>query len=152
MSRDTYKVYLSGPMKGMSFKDSAEWRNDVMAKFPDHIKGLDPFRGKHEYLKDVTVLNDSYREIPLTTAEAITCRDRWDATRCDVLLVNVLGADRVSIGTIMEVAWADLKQIPIVLVMEPGNIHSHAIFNEVCSYIVPTLDEGIEIVKVLLTP
>jgi hypothetical protein len=35
-------------------------------------------------------------------------RDRFDATRCDVLLVNLLGAERVSIGTMMEVAWADL--------------------------------------------
>lgn len=150
--KSTYKVYLSGPMKGWSFEAASEWRNYVMAKLPDHIKGLDPFRGKKEYLQNIKVLGDTYRDTPLTSAEAITCRDRWDATRCDVVLVNMLGATAVSIGTVMEIAWADAHRIPIVLVMEPGNIHSHAILNEVCAYIVPTLDEGIEIVKVLLTP
>jgi hypothetical protein len=77
-------------------------------------------------------------------------RDRFDATRCDVLLVNLLGAERVSIGTVMEIAWADLRRTPIVAVMEEGNVHEHGMVNEAIGFRVTTLDEALNIIKSIL--
>jgi hypothetical protein len=53
----------------------------------------------------------------------------------------------------MEIAWADLERIPIIIVREAeGSLHDHCMVNEAAGFIVNTLDEGIEIVKAILTP
>ena len=81
----------------------------------------------------------------------ITTRDRFDCENCSVLLVNLLGAKKFSTGTIMEIAWADGKRRPIVLVMEhAGNLHDHAMIRECVGFRVPTICEGLDIVKAIL--
>ncbi len=115
-------------------------------------------RGK-EYLeaiakdKPFTADGDKYAvQGVLSTNRGIMTRDRWDATRCDVLLVNFVDAaqGKVSIGTCMEIAWADLKRIPIVCAMEKGNAHEHGMIFEALGYRVNTLDEALDIVKAIL--
>lgn len=151
-----YTVYLSGPMKGLTPEEAMAWRTYVKTQLPDHIKAWDPFRGKELLVKKLNgegkKLGDEYRDSPITMAKGITARDRRDSMTCDCLFVNVLGAKAISIGTVMEVAWSDAARSPIVIVMEKGNPHWHALFNEVASYIVSDLDEGIALVKALLTP
>ncbi len=91
---------------------------------------------------------------PMSGPRGIMTRDRFDATRCDVLLVNLLGATRVSIGTTMEIAWADLKRTPIVLCMEaPGtdNPHEHCMITEAVGFRCTTLDEGLHVVRSILS-
>ena len=147
----TYKTYLAGPITGLSFNGANDWRTGVINALPPHIIALSPLRGK-EYLEKEVALKDSYDMHVLSTSKAIVTRDRFDATRCDVLFVNLLGAKIVSIGTVMEIAWADAHRIPIIVVMEKGNIHTHGMLTEASSYIVETLDEGIFILKSILTP
>jgi hypothetical protein len=86
----------------------------------------------------------------LSSNRGIITRDRWDATRCDVLLVNLLAAPRVSIGTVMEIAWADSKRIPIVCAMEAGNVHEHGMVLEALGYRVPTIEQAVHLVKAIL--
>lgn len=151
-----YTVYLSGPMKGLTPEEAMAWRTYVKVRLPEHIKCWDPFRGKELLVKKLNgegkKLGDEYRDTPITKAKGITVRDHRDATKCDVILINVLGAKYISIGTVMEAAWSYAAGVPIVLVMEPGNPHWHAIFNEVAAYITDDLDEGIALVTALLTP
>ena len=48
-------------------------------------------------------------------------RDHGDVHRADILLVNLTGAhpDHLSIGTMMELAWAWHAHIPRVSIIEP---------------------------------
>jgi predicted small integral membrane protein len=88
---------------------------------------------------------------PLSSPRGIMTRDRFDATRCDVLLVNLLGAAKVSIGTVMEIAWADLKRTPIVACIEAtGNPHEHCMVNEAVGFRCTSLDEGLHVVRSIL--
>lgn len=146
-------VYLAGPITGQTFEGCTDWRQFAIKDLRrSGITGLSPLRGK-EYLKKVGVLGDEYQDIPLSTARAITTRDRWDATRCDIILVNLLGATRVSIGTVMELAWADSCRIPSIVVIEPeGNLHDHSMLKEVMGFRVDTLEKGLHIAKAILTP
>ena len=72
--------------------------------------------------------------------------------RCDALLVNLLGAKKVSIGSVLEIGWADAFRKPIILAIEKeGNPHDHAELKEVANFIVDNLDEAIELaIKILL--
>lgn len=141
-------VYLAGPITGLSYNGCTDWRTDTIARLNDiNIVGLSPMRSKH-YLADRTTIADCYDTV-LSNQRGIFARDSWDCRRCDAVLVNLLGSERVSIGTVMEIAWASEHRKPIVLVMESGNIHDHAMLREACPFIVSTLDDGIEIIAAL---
>jgi hypothetical protein len=86
---------------------------------------------------------DAYPEHLLSTPQGTITRDRYDVARCDALFVNFLNSEAVSIGTIMEMAWADAWRIPIILAMETRNIHDHAL-RQVAGFITGDLDEAIQ--------
>ena len=70
-----------------------------------------------------------------------------------MIIANFLGAEKVSIGTVMEVAWAKSKQTPVIAVMEKeGNPHDHPMMTEVFGFRVETLEEAVDIATVTLLP
>ncbi len=141
------KVYLAGPITGCDYGGATDWRQYVTERLQNYACGISPMRGKG-YLRKEQNIASSYNT-PLSCPKGITTRDRWDVQRCDALLANLLAAKRVSIGTVMEIAWADISRHPIILVMEDGNIHESAMLHEVAGFIVPTLDEAIAILRAL---
>lgn len=142
-------VYLAGPITGLSWTDATKWRNDMTRELaPLGIECISPLRGK-DFLSNLTNLKDAYPEHSLSTPKGIYTRDRWDAMRCDVLFVNFLGARVVSMGTLLEIGWANAAETPIILVMEEGNVHKHAMVTQCAGYVVETLGEGINILKYL---
>lgn len=146
-------VYLAGPIDGLSWDESTDWRDHATAVLGfEGIAARSPLRAKN-YLKGHVKLGDTAAHgklSVLSTARGIMTRDRFDATTCDVLLANLGGAKKVSVGTVMEIAWADLYRIPIVAVMEPGNVHEHAMVEEALGFRVNTLDEALDVVKAIL--
>jgi nucleoside 2-deoxyribosyltransferase len=146
-------VYLAGQITGHSFDESTGWRDHVIHKLGQHrINGISPMRRK-EYLHGIdNIPAMGIDSNPLSTPKGITTRDRYDCTNADALLVNLLDSRKVSIGTMIELGWADANRVPIVIVMEPDNMHNHAMVNTVAGFIVPTLEEGIALVVAILEP
>jgi nucleoside 2-deoxyribosyltransferase len=146
-------VYLAGQITGHSYDESTNWRNYVIKKLAQHkINGISPMRRK-EYLHGINNIPAmGVSNNPLSTPKGITTRDRYDCTNADALLVYLLDSRKVSIGTMIELGWADAHRVPIVIVMEPSNMHNHAMVNEVAGFIVPTLEEGIALVVAILEP
>ena len=144
-------VYLAGPITGLSWEQATAWRREAIAFFRDcGIDAYSPLRGK-EYLSSETKLADHY-EMPLSTAKAIVMRDRFDCTKRGVVLVNLLYAQRISIGTLFEIAWANAVGVPIVLAMEPGNPHDHPFVTESCGVRVSDIHQGFELTAKILLP
>lgn len=142
-------VYLAGPITGLTYEQAVGWREEFQRLVGPSIKCLSPMRHK-EYLLGETDLKDGYDQHLMSTVRAITTRDRFDCTRCDMLVVNVLGATRPSLGTTMEIAWADLCRTPIVMIMEPGNVHDHGMIRESVGWIVQTPEEAAFVVQRVL--
>jgi len=133
-------VYLAGPITGLTFEGAADgWRAQVPALLPG-VRCLSPLRGietlAREYLPVKHVSGDD--------AKQIVTRDFNDIKTCDALLVNFLGAERVSIGTCWELGAAYTLQKPVVVVMEPAwaNVHDHAFVHHTAMVVVPTLEYG----------
>lgn len=145
------KVYLAGPITGQSYAGAVDWRIRASERLASYgITSVSPMRWK-AWLQTAEELRDSYEQDVMTRGKAIVARDRFDVMRADVVLVNVLGAWSVSIGTVLEVAWSDSQRIPVVLVMEEqGNPHEHAMLTECCAFRVETLDAAIQVCKALL--
>ncbi len=148
-----YTVYLAGPITGLSYNGTTEWRDhatNVLATFG--IQGLSPMRHK-DYLLNVTTIEDSYESSVMSSQRGIYARDKYDCHRCDVVIVNLLGATKVSIGSVMEIAWAAQNNTPVILVMEDkGNIHEHSMLREACPFRVNNLDNALEVASAILAP
>ena len=143
-------VYLAGPITGLSYDGATSWREEAVSALAENgIVGLSPLRAK-DYLLNEIKLADEYDAV-MSTGRAITTRDRFDCTRADMVLVNLLGASKVSIGTVMELAWADLARVPVVLCIErEENPHEHAMIRETIGWRVDSVEAAIDVVVATL--
>lgn len=152
------KVYLAGPIKGLNFNEATEWRIEAQQALAEMgIDGMSPMRAK-DYLKAHAnvggdALKDAYAEYPLSTMKAILSRDFNDCTKSAVVIMYLKGAKAVSIGSVMEVAWAHASRVPVILVMEKEeNIHEHGLLTEACNFRVETLKEALFVTRAVLLP
>lgn len=147
-------VYLAGPIGSLTFDDANDWR-EVAEQFFAEYDGIDvlsPLRGKH-VLRDHGILSTvGYDHLgPRFSDRGITTRDRNDVQTADVVLVNFLGTKKASLGTVMEIAWADSMRIPVVVAMETeGNVHDHAMIRECIGFRHASLEEALETVVLVL--
>lgn len=145
------KVYLAGPISGLDYNTATEWRLHASKILEEcGITAYSPMR-KKEMLKDEKDLNDTYNKIPETSQDFINIRDFNDCKTSDGLLVNLLGTKRVSIGTVMEIAWARAFKIPTVIVLEKDNIHNHGML-VYGALTTDSLDHGTYLINILLNP
>jgi nucleoside 2-deoxyribosyltransferase len=136
-------VYLAGPMTGMKIEDVRAWRlaaKETLAEAGFTV--LDPSRGLM-FLQPEAIVQDAYTDEFRETKHVIFERDKFDSIRADILFVNLKHAPRVSIGTMMEMAWAHQAGRFIVTVIEPeGNPHMHAFVREASSIIFEDPEEA----------
>ena len=152
-------VYLAGPITGLTYDEGQDWREIARKELADvGIEAYSPLRAK-KHLRALGVLDNAGRPDsaylglnPLSEPQGITTRDRFDCMGRDMVLANFLGATTVSIGTCIELGWADAARRPIVAVMEEDNIHRHAMVNTVAGFIVPTLEDALTVCKAVLLP
>jgi hypothetical protein len=161
VSRD-FIVYTAGPIAGTTYGESTDWREYVrerLAELDPKIRAASPMRGK-EYLASIQAMPSSNFHLanlgtkhPMSTPQAILARDRMDVMRADLLLVNFLGATKVSIGTCCEVAWADLLRTPVMLLMEDeGNVHDHPFITGNAGWRLNNIEQAIELIPMILIP
>ncbi len=150
MAKRDIMVYLAGPMTGMTIEHVTTWRRKAEDKLAEAgFVVLDPARGLM-FLKPEEVVKDAYEDEFTENKHVVFERDKFDSTRAEILLVNLKHASRVSIGTMMEIAWAHLCGRFIITVIEKeGNPNMHAFVREAscilfddpeeaCDYIVRT--------------
>lgn len=141
----SYKIYLAGPILGLSYDQSTDWRNSASRNLLDlGFTPLSPMRHK-EYFGGFDAMPDAAEKYPLSSQKGIVARDRNDVLRCDAVLMYLVGAPKASIGTMVELGWADAFRKPIIAVMTPSDVHWHAFVRELSGFIVPTLGEGIDL-------
>ena len=148
-----YKVYLSGPITGLTFDEGDDWRKRADACMNHNIMTLNPLRCK-EWARGKGVIKDDTKDWhPWMGSDAfIGTRDHWDTTRSDVVLVNLLGAKVVSIGTILEIGMAHEAKVPVILVMEDeGNAHDHGMVRSYATMRFNDLDMAIDCINALLS-
>lgn len=146
------EVYLCGPITGSSETEVNNWRELVYANLnAEGIKTISPTR-VNEVIFKRTNDDDSLKDTKLISdLKSIVTRDRFDTTkRADMLIVNLLGAEKVSIGSMIELGWADSHRVPVIVVMEQDNIHNHAFVREIAGWIVDSVEEAVEIAKAVL--
>lgn len=152
------KVYLAGPITGLSWNASEDWRDDTIIKAKNvpalhSVEFFSPLRGK-DYLRGETKIKASYAQHQLSTPRGIMNSDHHDVQTCDAIIMYLLGAQKVSIGTVMEAAWAYAYRKPLITIMEPSssNIHEHAMLNEAIWYRAEDVEMSLRFLAYVLRP
>lgn len=159
-------IYLAGPISGLTSKEATEWRHAVKEQLePLDIKCLSPLRANvhlrnseglldaNDNLSDTQESLDSGCQIlAMSTQRGVVERDKFDCINANMILVNLLGAKKVSIGTMIEIGWANANGIPIVLVIEDdkSNCHEHAFVRECAAFRTNSILEGTKIIAAML--
>jgi len=145
-------VYLAGPITGLTLADGQEWREGLIMRFAAHfIEARSPLRGKG-YLRDQGVLTgEDYGGIhPLSSDKGIVTRDRNDTITASLVFANLLGAEKISGGTCIELGWADMARIPTIVVMEEGNPHDAHMVRGVAGMVLRDLDDAFNVALTML--
>ena len=152
----TRTIYLAGGIAGLSGDSATLWRSYAQEQLENlGFETRDPMRAKVE-LSELPLISRDFHDYadkgPFFTSRGIMVRDFNDVKTCDALLVNLLGLEKPSLGTIMELAWAYALQKPAVVAIErEGNPHDrHPMLHEAMPFRVETLDEAIDSVAVIL--
>jgi len=153
-------IYLAGPITGLTHDEARfGWRAtfvDMLAEADlDHIFCASPMRGK-EFLKDHGVLSsgNDYPKHAMSTAAAITTRDRNDVITADLLIACFRESNgKPSLGTAVEYGWADAHRVPILTVGPRDEINiRHLMLEHLTGWHVDTLEEARDIAALILTP
>ena len=149
------KVYLAGSITGKSQDDATGWR-EYAEKYLLHlgIHGYSPMRGA-AYVNGTNNLTEEekkkFHAQDIDSIVGINVRDFNDCKTADAILVNLLGAQKVSIGTVMEIAWARAFQIPVIIIMEKDNVHNHGMLT-FGNVLTNNLNDGLDAITQILLP
>lgn len=139
------KIYLSHPIAGLSVAKVLDYYEVLIEKLRPYYSVLSPMSGK-DYLRAEDGSRPMGYHHPLSTDRAIIGRDYWMVHQADVVLVDLMGAERISIGCMMELAWAYHERKHTVLVMEAGNLHHHLFVFQAADVTYPSLDDAVDYV------
>lgn len=152
------KVYLSGPITGLTYKQARfGWRAEVAEKLKlEGIGVLSPMRHEGHLAELARKTIKAGMPEPVfnhffSKPKMIVAKDFLDIDMSDLMLVNFSGSKKVSQGTIAEMGYAYAKDKPIITVMEPGNIHDSVFVKEMSDAVLDNMDDAIAIISSLLS-
>lgn len=132
-------IYLAHPISGLSYNEVMDYYEGMKNRLRRlGYEVLQPMTGKGYLRNELEFKSHGYTGLPASTNHAILERDNWMVRLADVVLVDLWGADKVSIGCMMELAWAHDHHKHTVVVMGLNNVHRHAFVLEAADTIFET--------------
>lgn len=142
-------LYLAGPIHGILYEEAVRWRDEVSDMLSyDGFECLNPLRGKAFLADHADAVSDHY-DHPLASGKAIVERDLYDIERSNFFLLNTIGVNEASTGSLVELGYARCLGLPIVTVLDKRSRWDRAWVREPSSYVVETLDEAITVLRTL---
>lgn len=136
------RIYLAGPMAGLTYEEANAWRIDATAALSHDFELVSPCRNKESLEGHGKLTMHGYDDHFMCNDQTVFYRDTNDVRRCDGLLVNFKDAPFISIGTPFELGMAWALHKPIIAVMPEGNCYHHIFTAQSATYRADTLDEA----------
>ncbi len=139
------KIYLAGPISGKGYNEVVDLYREKAELLRHHgYEVLCPMTGKAHLRNELNLKAFGLKDHPTSTNHSIFERDKWMVSNCDVILADLSNAgSRISIGTMMELAWAAAYSKHSVVVMQEDNIHQHAFVLEAADLVFPDIEQAI---------
>lgn len=143
-------IYLAGSISGKTVEEVRDYFTNFTKMFSDMgYQVYSPMTGKGNLRVSKTYDPLGYT-LPVATDHAIFNRDRWMVGKADIIFCNLFNSIHVSIGSMMELAWARELRKHIIIVMEERNIHEHAFVIECADIRFTDIDDAISYVESLI--
>jgi nucleoside 2-deoxyribosyltransferase len=111
----TPKIYLAGPINGLTPTEANEWKQEVTCGIHDLFDFRDPMRNKSRISPNEVILGE-YRHLgPLYTPAGIVARDRNDVKTCDAIVGYFHPCHPEHFGLAVEIGWATAWEKPVIL-------------------------------------
>ena len=141
-----YHVYLAGPIMGKTWVETESWRDEFKELVNNlHIRCLSPMRTQTSTSNEEPNGWVQDADAPRAQIE----QDRFDVARCDIVVANITHMEEKSVGTIIEIGWADAYRKPIVLI-DATKQYRHPFLYHLASWRVTTIRDAAEIVSAVL--
>jgi nucleoside 2-deoxyribosyltransferase len=138
-----FNLYMARPITGCTADEVFEYYENARQVLRVHYRVLSPMTGKEHLRTERLFKAEGYRN-PVSTNHAIIERDRWMVQQSDIVLVDLSKAKQVSIGCMMELAWAHQLGKHSIVVMEEGSPHWHAFVLEAADIVMPAIEEALD--------
>lgn len=148
------KVYLSGPISGLTYQEARYgWRASFNAQLDEGITALSPMRHEGHLAEIKGTLEKAYPDNLFSRPKMIVAKDFLDIKLSDIVIANFEFAKRPSVGTFVELGYAKAlgKTIIVIKNDDTDAIYNHPFIDEVADIIVSTVDEAAVIVNSLLS-
>jgi nucleoside 2-deoxyribosyltransferase len=142
-------IYLAGPIAGNTKAEANNWRGYMTNKLADMgIRGISPLRCE-------PLIGDrygmGYEDPKFGTARAIASKNLYDVQSCDMTLCyfpeDVTAKYGVSLGTVVELAWAKALAKPTILVTLNKKLLTHPVIDSCCGWKLPTLEDALDVIE-----
>jgi nucleoside 2-deoxyribosyltransferase len=137
------KVYLAGPIAGLTDNQARGWREDVTEKLSQHgIKGVSPLRCEPpaaDKFDDVNKLNKAF-------CSEILAKNTFDVRNTDLTLACLpkpAEGQRYSFGTMWEVGATRILGKPVVIVTDDPIIKTHPLFGGTVDWCFDNMDDAV---------
>lgn len=146
-------VYLSGPISGLTYEEARwGWREEFTSLLSLGAAAvLSPMRHEGHLAEVQGPLDVHYPQNLFSRPKMIVAKDFLDIDRSDIMVVCLLDARRVSIGTMVELGYARAKGKTVVTIMADGNLHDHPFVRENSDVVVDNVADAAKIVNSLLS-
>jgi nucleoside 2-deoxyribosyltransferase len=146
-------VYLAGFINGEKIDECTSWRKKIrsfyLSKGWEQLVFLDPLNGDERETIDREGLTSL--SIP---GKAIVHRDYQSVVNSNLIIANLdtFGATRPLTGTIYELAWAWMKEIPVILITNNHIYTKHPFIVDTASVIVSSVEPSPQLTLKLKVP
>jgi len=145
------KIYLAGPINGRIFSEILKDWEDKADRFKKMgYEVLHPLIDKADGLNPNEVACGEGHNTPVTNNHAIYTRDQWMVRTADIVYADLFDCQRVSIGTMFELAWSSLLGKHIVVCLPKDSLHYHAFVLESANIIWSTREESEKYLETLI--
>ena len=142
-------VYLAGPILGCTQSEANDWRHYVSATLAPHgVTGVSPLRCE-------PIIGERYgnggTDPCFGTARAIASKNYLDVQSCALTLAYMPKTARLSLGTLIELAWAHSLRKPTILVTDDPLLTDHPVVQACAGWVLRDLDSAIEVIVGVLS-
>ena len=138
------RVYLAGPISGYTEEEAYDWREEAKRVLEAH--GATVYTPRRVDFMEVD--GDRLIERDRQAGIEAALRDYAQVQSCDFLLVNLAYAQRISIGTMIELGWAAAFRKPALVILPSGALHDHSFVHFCASVVVPNLEAALSLIRV----
>jgi nucleoside 2-deoxyribosyltransferase len=134
--RPRHSVYCVRPMTGWSLAEIKKY----YIKLAQRLHGMGyrvyhPLLCREEVDSSRIITPRGSTKLPHITDRAIFSRDKWMVREADIVYANFIGAEKASIGSCFEIAWAHILGKHVIIVMDKNNPHRHTFMLEAADVI-----------------